>query len=60
MYFLKKKIRDTKGKFHAKMDTTKVRSGRDLTDEEDIKKSWQDTQENYTKKILMTQLTMKV
>ena len=60
MYFLKKKIRDTKGKFHAKMGTTKDRSGRDLTDEEDIKKSWQDTQENYTKKILMTQTTTMV
>ena len=31
MYFLKKKIRDTKGKFHAEMGTTKDRSGRDLT-----------------------------
>ena len=60
MYFLKKKIRDTKGKFHAKMGTTKDRSGKDLTEGEDIKKRWQDTQENYTKKILMTQLTMKV
>ena len=42
------------------MGTTKDRSGRDLTEAEDIKKRWQDTQENYTKKILMTQLTMKV
>ena len=33
-----KKIRDTKGTFHAKMGTIKDRSGRDLTEEEDIKK----------------------
>ena len=33
-----KKIRDIKGTFHAKMDTIKDRSGRDLTEEEDIKK----------------------
>ena len=33
-----KKIRDTKGTFHAKMDTVKVRNGRDLTEGEDIKK----------------------
>ena len=55
-----KKIRDTKGTFHAKMGTVNDRNGRDLTEAEDIKKRWQDTQENYTKKILMTQLTMKV
>ena len=48
-----KKIRDTKGTFHAKMDTIKDRSGMDLT-EEDIKKRWQECTENYTKKILMT------
>ena len=37
-----KKIRDTKGKFHAKMDTIKDRNGRDLTEAEDIKKRWQE------------------
>ena len=35
-----KKIRDTKGTFHAKMDTIKERSGMDLTEAEDIKKRW--------------------
>ena len=36
-----KKIRDTKGTFHAKMDTIKDRKCMDLTETEDIKKSWQ-------------------
>ena len=36
-----KKIRDTKGTFHAKMDTIKDRNGMDLTEAEDIKKRWQ-------------------
>ena len=36
-----KKIRDTKGTFHAKMDTIKDRNGMDLTETEDIKKRWQ-------------------
>ena len=35
-----KKIRDTKGTFHAKMDTIKDRNGMDLTESEDIKKRW--------------------
>ena len=57
---LVKKIRDTKGTFHAKMDSMKDRNGMDLTEAEDIKKSWQeDTQELY-KKIFMTQIIMKV
>ena len=42
-----KKIRDTKGTFHAKMGTIKYRSGMDLTEAEDIKKRWQE----YTKEI---------
>ena len=37
-----KKIRDTKGTFHAKMGTIKVRNGMDLTEAEDIKKRWQE------------------
>ena len=37
-----KKIRDTKGTFHAKMGTTKNRNGMDLTEVEDIKKRWQE------------------
>ena len=43
-----KKIRDTKGTFHAKMGTIKDRNGMDLTEAEDIKKTWHDTQKNYT------------
>ena len=37
-----KKIRDTKGTFHAKMDSTQDRNGMDLTEAEDIKKRWQE------------------
>ena len=45
-----KKIRDTKGTFHAKMDTTKARNCMDLTEAEDIKKRWQEyTKELYKK-----------
>ena len=43
-----KKIRDTKGTFHAKMGTVKDRNGMDLTEAEDIKKRWQEyTEELY-------------
>ena len=43
-----KKIRDTKGTFHAKMGTIKERDGMDLTEAEDIKKRWQEyTEELY-------------
>ena len=35
-----RKIRDSKGTFHAKMDTVKERNGRDLTEAEDIQKRW--------------------
>ena len=46
------KIRDTKGTFHAKMDTTKDRNGIDLTEAEDIKKRWQEyTEELYKKEL---------
>ena len=49
---LVKKIRDTKGIFHAKMGTIKDRNGIDLTETEDIKKRWQEcTEELYKKKI---------
>ena len=45
-----KKIRNTKGTFHAKMSTIKDRNGMDLTEEEDIKKRWQEyTGELYKK-----------
>ena len=42
-----KKIKDTKGTFHAKMDSIKDRNGTDLTEAEDIKKRWQE----YTKEL---------
>ena len=54
-----KKIRDTKGTFHAKMDTIKDRNSLDLTEAEDIKR-WQHIQKNCTKKVLMTQITTMV
>ena len=52
-----KKIRATKGTFHAKMGTIKDRNGMDLTEAEDIKEH---TQKKYTKKIFMTQIIMMV
>ena len=55
-----KKIRDTKGIFHAKMGSIKDRNGMDLTEAEDIKKRWQNTQKNCTKKILTTQIITRV
>ena len=54
-----KKIRDTKGTFHAKMGSIKDRNGMDLTEAEDIKKRWQEYTELYTK-IIMTQITIMV
>ena len=48
--YLFKKIRYTKGKFHAKMGTIKDRNGMDLTEAEDIKKSWQGYRELYKKR----------
>ena len=47
-----KKIRDTKGAFHTKMDTIKNRNGMDLTEAEDIKKRWQEYTEELYKKDL--------
>ena len=55
-----KKNRDTRGTFHAKTGTIKDRNGKDLTEAEGIKKRWQETQKNYTKKIFMTQIIMTV
>ena len=54
-----KKIRDTKGTFHAKMGSIKDRTGMDLTEAEDIKKRWQDTQ-NCKKKIFTTKIITMV
>ena len=45
-----KKIRDTKGTFHAKMGSIKDRNGKDLTEAEDIKKRWQEYTEELQKK----------
>ena len=45
-----KKISDTKGTFHAKMSTMKVRNGMDVTEAEDIKKRWQRYTEEWYKK----------
>ena len=47
-----KKIRDTKGIFHAKMGSVKERNGMDLTEAEDIKKRWQEYAEKLYKKDL--------
>ena len=47
-----KKIRDTRGTFHAKMGTTKDRNNMDLTEAEDIKKRWQEYTEELYKKDL--------
>ena len=47
-----KKIRDTKGTFHAKMDAIKPEMGMDLTEAEDIKKRWQEYREEQSKKDL--------
>ena len=55
-----KKIRDTKGTFHAQMGTMQNKNGMDLTEAEDIKKSAKNTQKNCTKKIFMTQITTMV
>ena len=54
-----KKIRDTKGTFHAKMGTIMDRNYMDLTEAEDIKKRWQEYTELY-KMIFMTQITTLV
>ena len=54
-----KKIRDTKGTFHAKMGSIKDRNGKDLEAAEEIKKRWQEYTELY-KKVLMTQTSWNV
>ena len=55
-----KKIRDTKGTFHAKMGTIKDRNVMDLTEAEDIKKTWQEYTEELSKEIFVTQITTMV
>ena len=54
-----KKIRDTKGTFHAKMGSINNRNGMDLTEAEDIKKRWQEhTEELYKKNFMIKIITM--
>ena len=53
-----KKIKDTKGTFHAKMGSIKDRNGRELMEAEDIKKRWQECMEELYKQIFTTQITM--
>ena len=55
-----KKIRDTKGTFHARMGTIKDRNGMDLTEAQNIKKRWQEYTEELYKRIFMTQITTMV
>ena len=55
-----KKIRDTKGTFHAKMGSIKDRNDMDLAKREDIKKRWQEYTEELYKKIFMTQIITMV
>ena len=55
-----KKIRDTKGTFHAKMGLIKDRNGLDLTEAEDIKQRWEEYTEECTKKIFTTQIIAMV
>ena len=56
---LSKKVRHTKGTFHAKMGSIKDRNGMDFTEAQDIQKRWQSTEELY-KKIFMTQIITMV
>ena len=55
-----KKIRDTKGTFHAKMGSIKDRNSKDLTEEKRLRRGGKNTQKNCTKKILMTWITTMV
>ena len=58
--YLFKKIRDTKGTFHAKMGTIKDRNGMDLTEAEILKRAGKNIQKNYIKKIFTTQIITMV
>ena len=55
-----KKIRDTKGTFHAKMGSIKDRNDMDLTEQKILRRGGKNTQKNCTKKIFMTQIIMMV
>ena len=58
--YLLRKIRDTKGTFHAKMGSIKDRNGRDLTKKNILRRGGKNTQKNCTKKIFMTQIITKL
>ena len=55
-----KKIRDTKGNFHAKMGTIKDRNSMDLQKQKILRRGGKNTQKNYTKKFFTTQIIMIV
>ena len=55
-----KKIRDTKGTFHAKMGLIKDRNGMDLTEQKILGRGGKNTQKNYIKKIFTTQIIIMV
>ena len=55
-----KKVRDTKGTFHAKMGSIKDRNGMDLQKQKVLRRGGKNTQKNYTKKIFMTQIIKMV
>ena len=55
-----KKIRDTKGTFHAKMGSIKDKNGMDLTEAEILRRHGKNTQKNCTKKIFMTHIITMV
>ena len=55
-----KKIRDTKGTCHAKMGSIKDRNVKDIREDKILRRGGKNTQKNYTKKILMTQITTVV
>ena len=55
-----RKIRDTRRIFHAEMGKIKDRTGKNLTEAEDIKKRWQENTEELSKKTLMTKITTMV
>ena len=55
-----KKIRDTKGTFHAKMGSIKDRNGMDLIEAEELRRGGKNTQKNCAKKIFMTKIITMV
>ena len=55
-----KKIRDTKGKFHAKMDKIKDKNSMDPAEQKILRRGDKNTQKNYTKKIFTAQIIMMV